>query len=36
MLNIIKSKLKNISMKKSKNDYNITIRNKEFLPTIRD
>ena len=36
MLNIIKSKLKNTYKKKSLNNKNITIRNKEFVPAVRD
>lgn len=36
MLNIIKSKLKNTYKKKSLNNTNVTIRNKDFVPTVRD
>ena len=36
MLNIIKSKLKNSYKKKSLNNTSITIRNKDFVPVIRD
>ena len=36
MLNIIKAKLKNTYKKKSLNNENVIIRNKDFVPTIRD
>jgi len=36
MLNIIKSKLNNKFKKKSINRENITIRNKDFVPAVRD
>ena len=36
MLNIIKSKLKNTYKKKSLNSSNVTIRNKDFVPAVRD
>ena len=36
MLNIIKSKLKNTYKKRSLNNENVTIRNKDFVPAVRD
>jgi len=37
MLNIIKSKLKNrYNSKKSLNNENVIIRNKDFVPAVRD
>jgi hypothetical protein len=36
MLNIIKSKLKNTYKKKSLNNLNVVIRNKDFVPAVRD
>ena len=36
MLNIIKSKLKNTYKKKPLNNINVTIRNKDFIPVVRD
>ena len=36
MLNIIKSKLNNTYKKKSLNNENVTIRNKDFVPAVRD
>lgn len=36
MLDIIKSKLKNTYKKKSLNNSNVTIRNKDFVPAVRD
>nr|YP_010480573.1 ribosomal protein S5 [Aspergillus coremiiformis]UVN15336.1 ribosomal protein S5 [Aspergillus coremiiformis] len=36
MLNIIKSKLKNTYKKKSLNSENVTIRNKDLVPAVRD
>jgi hypothetical protein len=36
MLNIIKSKLKNTYKKKSLNSLNVVIRNKDFVPAVRD
>lgn len=36
MLNIIKSKLNNTYKKKSLNNTNVTIRNKDFVPAVRD
>jgi hypothetical protein len=36
MLNIIKSKLNNKLKKNSINGENITIRNKDFVPAVRD
>ena len=36
MLNIIKSKLKNTYKKKSLNNINVTIYNKDFIPAVRN
>jgi hypothetical protein len=36
MLNIIKSKINKVLKKKSLNNSTITLRNKDFVPAVRD